>query len=42
MNSTYEALILPMHTQSGQKRPDKFGNILLTKVFYREYLKEEC
>ena len=29
------------HTQSGQNRPDNFGNIFLTKSFGK-YLKEKC
>ena len=33
---------LPIHTQSGQNRPDNFENIFLTKAFFRKYLKEKC
>ena len=32
----------PIHTQSSQKRPYDFGNILLTKTFSWEFLKEKC
>ena len=33
---------LPIHTQSGQKSPDKFGNILLMNAFCGKHLMEKC
>ena len=33
---------LPINTHSSQKRPDKFGNILLTNAFSGKHLKENC
>ena len=32
----------PIHTQSGQNRPDNFENIFLTKALSGKYLKEKC
>ena len=41
LNVIFKSIILTHYTQSGQNRPDKFGNILLSKAFSGKHLKEK-